>query len=118
MTFRCIWTPPGSPFPAHIDHETVNEAHKHALWLSRALSVEVEVHNLAKGAQIGSYRMHQYDERQTWAATKTEPVNSAANETADAPPKPRSLSDGPADETDKPRLLFGRLLQREWGELQ
>lgn len=43
MTHRAIWYPPGSPFPAWADHPTADDAHRHALALSREIGDEVAV---------------------------------------------------------------------------
>lgn len=43
MTWRTIWTPSGSYFPAHCDHATEDEANRHALTMSRLLNDEVAV---------------------------------------------------------------------------
>lgn len=43
MTHRTIWHPPGSPFPAHADHASEEEANRHALRMSREIQGEVAV---------------------------------------------------------------------------
>ncbi|MGZ4530745.1 MAG: hypothetical protein ACXVXP_00165 [Mycobacteriaceae bacterium] len=43
MTWRCIWDIPGTPFPAHADHATEVDAHRHALRLSAEIGGEVAV---------------------------------------------------------------------------
>lgn len=64
-----------------INYATTRDAHAMALRLSRMFQVEVEVHDTTRDRQTGTYRMHQYDERQACAT----PAPSAANGPADAP---------------------------------
>lgn len=53
MTWRAMWTPPGTPFPEHSDHETEAEAHAVALRVSREERVEVAVVEIGGDSDSG-----------------------------------------------------------------